>query len=263
MTREPRVLLYDIENTPFLGWSWGPMWDCNMIKIERDWYILCFAYKWLGEKQVHYVGIDQFPADAKKTPQSDYHVVKALHDLMSEADIVVAHNGNKHDQKKAQARMIAHGMEPPVPYKQIDTLRAFKAVGAFTSAKLNDLCAQLDVGHKEQTGGIDTWWGCMANDPASWRRMRKYNIQDVRLLEEAYLIIRPWIKTHPHMGRLRNDMTGCPKCGVSALDAWKRGYDRSTLVPKIVLQCRNCKGYFRERLMEPAEKGKARSKYVN
>jgi len=52
----------------------------------------------------------------------------------------------------------------------------------------------------------------MKGDSAAWRTMKKYNIQDVELLEKVYLKLRPSIPNHPSVAKLR-DRVGCPNCG--------------------------------------------------
>src|SRR5690606_17959042 len=99
--------------------TWGK-YEQNLVWSIQDWYILCFAYKWLGERKTHVIAQPDFK-DYKPGSSDDKNVVQKLWELFEEADVVVAHNGNSFDQKKSQARMIYHGMRPPAPYKQIDT----------------------------------------------------------------------------------------------------------------------------------------------
>ena len=44
---DPRVLLFDIESSPNLSWTWGK-WDQNVLRFEREWYILAISWTWLG-----------------------------------------------------------------------------------------------------------------------------------------------------------------------------------------------------------------------
>jgi len=56
------------------------------------------------------------------------------------------------------------------------------------------------------------------NQQAALDEMLKYNKQDVIGLQELYLSIRPWIKSHPNIGIL-GDILGeaCPTCGFQSL----------------------------------------------
>ena len=51
--------------------------------------------------------------------------------------------------------------------------------------------------------------------------MRRYNRQDVLLLEELYETLQPWIKGHPSHGALTGADV-CPKCGSGFLE--RRGF---------------------------------------
>lgn len=235
-----KVLIYDIETTPVISYNWG-IWDQNAIEVIEDWQILCFAYKWLGEKKTHVIGQDDFPG-YKPGVNNDFMVVAKLQQLFDEADIIVAHNGDSFDQKKSQARMMAHGLNPPSPYKQIDTKKVAKRYAAFTSNKLDDLGKKFNLGQKLQTGGFTTWKGCMDGDPKAWAKMKKYNIQDVVLLEKIYLKLLPWIQTHPAMNVLLDRPEACPKCASGPLQA--RGLTTPTKTGRRRrYQCTKCGGW--------------------
>ena len=48
MTKQ-KILFFDIQTSPILGWTWGT-WEQNMIRKERDWVIMSFSYKFKGGK---------------------------------------------------------------------------------------------------------------------------------------------------------------------------------------------------------------------
>ena len=56
----------------------------------------------------------------------------------------------------------------------------------------------------------------MNGDKDAWKRMEKYNIQDVVLLENLYGHLLPWIKSHPNHN-LFSDGHVCPSCSSSSL----------------------------------------------
>jgi hypothetical protein len=213
-----RILLYDIETSYLVTREkrWG-LWDDNPIQREvvHDWQILCFAYKWLDEKKTHFVAMwDDEDYKPGVENLDDTQVVKKLAELFTEADVVIAHNGNSFDQKKVQARMMIRKIQPPMPYAQIDTMRAIKQVASHTSNKLSELTKRLEITNKLDAGGIATWDGCIDGDKKAQARMKRYNKYDVIALEELYLEIRPWIKTHPKLNVLDEKPDECPKgCG--------------------------------------------------
>lgn len=234
-----RILLWDCETSPLITYSWG-IWEANAIKVIKDTQILCFAYKWLGDKTVKVIGQDDFKS-YKPGVNDDKHVVKAIWELFNEADVVIAHNGNSFDQKLAQARMMVHQLPPPAPYKQIDTKLVARRYARFTSNKLDDLGLALSLGQKLETGGFATWEGCLAGQQSAWNKMKKYNKQDVALLEQVYLRLRPWISTHPAVEQA--DIPVCPRCGSSKLQS--RGYRINSTTRTKRYQCSNCGGWSR------------------
>lgn len=247
MERDARILIYDIETSPIIGYTWG-VWQTDVIEILHDWQILTVAWKWLGEKKVHVVGQDDFKG-WKPGVNNDIEVVKKIHELFTEADVVVAHNGNSFDQKKVQARMMIHNLDPPAPYKQIDTKLVAKRFAAFTRNHLKHLANDLQTDNRKgDPGGFKTWQGCMAGDKKSWNTMKRYNKQDITSLEDLYLRLLPWISNHPNVGRLENKINVCPKCGSTQLQM--RGF-RVTNVGKYQrAQCQDCGGWCAMRIAE-------------
>ena len=98
---QPKILFYDIETAPNLSYVWGH-YQQDVIAHEREWYVLCFAWRWGHQKKVHAISLPDFPKAYANDPENDLHVVKKLHELFEEADIIVAHNGDKFDYKKAK-----------------------------------------------------------------------------------------------------------------------------------------------------------------
>lgn len=249
-----RILLYDIETAPNLVYTWG-VYEQNALEVVQPWHMLCFAYKWLDESKTHIVALPDFKSTYKKDPTNDFHLTEKLHSLFNEADIIIAHNGNQFDQKKVRAKFIEHGFDPPSYYRQIDTLKVARQNFKFDSNRLNDLGQRLGLGVKVETGGWSLWRGCIDGDEKAWAKMKRYNKQDVVLLEKLYLRMLPWIQNHPNISVLNgNGLTGCPKCGSE--DLIKRGIRHNKTTSYQSYQCNVCRGYCNERMAEKADKPK-------
>lgn len=151
-------------------------------------------------------------------------MVKTLHKLLDEADVVVHYNGTKFDIPILNQEFLLHDLPPASPVKQVDLLKTVRSKFRFPSNKLSYVSQKLGLGDKLEHKGFALWEGCMANDPASWETMEAYNKQDVKLLEDLYDVLRPWIKSHPnHNLHLDSDSDHlCPNCGSENLK--KRGY---------------------------------------
>lgn len=236
----PRILLWDIETSPILGYAWNK-WQTDILKVHTDRHLLTIAWKWLGDKKVKCLGLPDYPERYAKDPEDDYELAKLAWELFNEADIVVAHNGVQFDTKKAQARIVFHGFPPPSPFFEVDTLRLAKASFSFTSNRLNDICEQLDLGVKREVGGIETWLGCINGDPKAWARMKKYNQHDVVLLERLYLKLRPWATRHPNLATIGERPGACPKCGAIGTMII-RGHRYTAVTVRTQYQCQESKG---------------------
>ena len=210
-----KILVVDIETAPNLGYTWGK-WQQNVISFKEDWYILSYAYKWLGDKKTHAKSLTSYKS-YEKGSMDDKELCADLWKLFDEADIIIAHNGLSFDIKKSNARFIIHGFNPPAPYKIIDTKLEAKQYFKFDSNKLSELGKYFHVGTKLQTGGFQLWLGCMAGQKKSWKTMVEYNKQDVVLLEKVYLKLRGWIKNHPNLNILQLTNDNCPNCGKDTL----------------------------------------------
>lgn len=233
-----KILLYDIETGPNLGYIWGK-YEQNVLDYKNEWYILCFSAKWLDSKKTISRSLPDYK-NYKKDKTDDSALVQDLWNLFNEADIVIAHNGLNFDNKKATARFIFHNFPPPAPYKTIDTLREIKRVASFNSHKLDDLGKTLGLGRKIKTDFL-LWVGCINGDMKSWQRMKSYNRRDVLLLEKFYKKILPYIRHH-NQGNY-DDKNICPRCGSSKIQF--RGYAVSLTAKYRRFQCLDCGGWSR------------------
>jgi hypothetical protein len=239
-----KVLLYDIEISPLLGWAYQ-LWDANIIHVERDSHILCFAFQWLGDSKVHVVAQPDFKG-YEKYPHDDKLVVEALWDLLDEADVVIAHNAVGFDNKVANACFLKHGMTPPSPYRTVDTLKVCRSKFKFPSNALAKLAKQLEMGSKSKTTHADLWRSCIDGDARAWKLMKRYCAMDVKLLHDLYVKVRPYTTTHPNVAV--EDGFACPKCGGTKLQS--RGF-RYTQVGKYRrYACLDCGGWASRREAE-------------
>ena len=62
------------------------------------------------------------------------------------------------------------------------------------SISLDHISQELGIGKKTSHQGFDLWQKCMADDVTAWKLMKKYNINDVKLTEELYEKVKPWLK---------------------------------------------------------------------
>ncbi len=235
---QPKILFWDLENSPNVGYTWGK-WQQNVIEFVDEWRLLSFSVKWQGGKQItkclaDYPGYDPLKPD-------DSELVRDLWTYLNSADILIGHNGDRFDKRKAYTRFIELGLPPPQPSKTVDTLKQARKLFAFNSNKLDDLGRRLGVGRKMQTGGFELWKLCMAGDAKAWNRMKRYNSADVRLLQSVYDKMLPYMTAHPNLNVILNRELGCPKCG--SIDIQHRGFHYTATGRSRRYHCTNCKGY--------------------
>lgn len=204
---QSKILLLDIETSPIVGLVWK-MFDTNVAKKIKSTTILSVAYQWIGG-ETKVISRDNI---------TEKQLLRKLHKLLDDADIVIAQNGDSFDIKKINARFIVHRFNPPSPYRTVDTLKVSRSVSSFDSHSLENLGNDLDEGEKIKHRGIDMWWGCMNGNNKDWHDMKRYNKKDVDLLARIYLRLRTWIKNHPRT----SEHSVCQHCGSS--DHQSRGY---------------------------------------
>jgi hypothetical protein len=254
-----RGLVFDIETSPLITYAWG-IWEANAIELIEDKQILSVAWQWVGEKKVHVVGQDDFKNYVPGV-NNDIEVVKTIWKLLEEADYGVAHNGDSFDFKIVNARIMAHDLPPYSPVKQIDTKKIAKRVAGFTSNRLKDLARDLKVAQKGDPGGFATWKGCLAGDPKSWKRMKKYNKLDIPPLMDLYLKFRPWDKSGFQLNVAEGRPAACPKCGGPKMHAGMKYRATNTNLYQY-FRCMDCGGMAKTRIPEQKLK-EERMQYVS
>ncbi|MBT6045373.1 MAG: RNase H superfamily protein [Candidatus Scalindua sp.] len=220
-----KVLFFDIETAPMEVYTWHLYPKMIHIgQIIKDWNIICWRAKWLGDDTI--LGSSQTPSEAIE--RDDERVVRDLYALLNEADIVIAHNLVDFDKKKANTKFLQYNLPPSAPYQVIDTLREARKNFKFSSNKLDYLCQELGFGNKINTG-FDLWKKCLAGDSEALNDMYVYCGRDIEMLEELYLKLRPFIKSHPNMALYLDDREGkCSNCGSSDLTPMSRPYYTQT-----------------------------------
>lgn len=193
----PKILMVDIETAPMLGYIWG-LFDQNigLNQIHTDWHVLSWAAKWYdpsGKVSYPMMYMDQRNA---KDLENEKVILEGIWKLLDEADIVVGHNSKRFDVKKLNARFIVHKMQPPSPFRQLDTLTIAKKHFAMTSNKLEYLADKLGCKLKKMKTkkfpGFELWKQCLAKNKEAFKEMELYNKRDVEVLEEVYEKLIPW-----------------------------------------------------------------------
>ena len=236
--RTPKLLFYDLEVCRDIVEGYGNKWDFKVVKWVRHQELMCYSFKWRGDKGPTFVYRHQF-----KTMKE---FIQSLRDRLHQADIAVAHNGDKFDNKMTNRFILKNGVEPPSPYFSVDTLKVARSKFKFPGNSLNDLAEYLGLGKKESITYGDLEDDFMSDKPSkkTISLMRKYNNMDVELLEKLYDRLLPYIPNHPNMARLSNMFDACPQCGADGHNIGREKYRVTKLGIYMQYKCKLCKKYF-------------------
>lgn len=214
---DQKVLILDIETSPLLVYVWNLKDQyVGLNQMVRDWHIMAWSAKWLGEPASAIRYYDQ----RNLKVGNDLPILRPLWRLLNEADIVLTQNGKSFDAKKINARFMLHGMQPPSPYKHLDTYLIVRNAASFTSHSLEYLSEKFCTKYKKLSHakfpGLSLWLECLKGNKAAWDEMRLYNIHDVLATEELYEKVKAWTpKTAPALFYVKDVSTKCRRCGKS------------------------------------------------
>lgn len=235
----PKILHIDIETSPNQAFVWGLFkQNVGLSQIVDTSRTMCFAAKWHGKSPVIY-----------HDEQNGNHraMIQEAWDLLDEADWVVHYNGKRFDIPTLYKEFVQYGMAPPSPFKQIDLLQTAKKQFRFPSNKLDYVAQALGLGAKVKHEGFQLWVDCMNGCPKAWKRMKRYNVQDTKLLETLYERLLPWIPQHPNAALYQDDLDTpvCPACG--GTHRQKRGFAYTNVSKFQQYQCQSCFKWYRGR----------------
>lgn len=222
---KPNLLYFDIEWKPAKAYVWR-MYDENVgpDQLIDAGGLLCFSAVKGDTGEVVF---------ASEWDDGHEEMVYKLYDLFQWADVVITYNGNKYDIPKTMGEFLLAGLPPPPPPTSIDLLKTVKKMG-FVMNRLAFIGPFLKIGQKVKHEGFPLWSGVMDGDVSAQKRMKKYCIQDSKLLVKLYNKIKPYILNHPFLG----DRGVCGACEGKVLHS--RGFRRTKSFKIQRLQCQSC-----------------------
>jgi RNase P subunit RPR2 len=241
----PYMLILDIETAPMVGYIWGTFkQNISPSQLIDGPCMIGWSAKWLFDKNTK----SDILTPEEATNRDDKRITESIWQWINKADIIIAHNGDKFDLPFLNSRFVVHGMKPPMPYQTIDTLKVAKANRwgfRFSSNRLDSICLDLGLPRKIHTD-FSLWSECLNGNKKALKDMEKYNRNDVGILEEVYVRLMPWIKSHPNIGLYMDTTeTVCPNCGNVNL-TWEGEY--YTMVGKYsAFRCDTCGAVGRSR----------------
>lgn len=173
--------------------------------------IICACWKWHGKKRVHSV-------DWGKNQDTE-KVIKTLDkEVISKADIIIAHNGDKFDMRHINTHRLVNKLPPLPEVATEDTLKQCRKHFYLPSYSL-DYISTLLLGDQKLKTDFKLWVDIVVHKKVTaLRRMVKYCKKDVKLLEKVEQILAPYVEHKVHRGIIKNgNRDSCPNCGETKL----------------------------------------------
>lgn len=236
-TPQAKVLIFDLETAPLIAYTWG-IWNQNIRTdfIIRDWFVYCWSAKWLWDDKV--ISMSLRPKEIKEA--NDKRIIQGLWNLFDEADIIVAHNLDKFDEKRSKTRFLKHNLKLPSPYSKIDTLKVARKNFNITSNRLDYIGKEfLGIGGKMETP-TGLWQAVDKCEDGAMKTMVDYCERDVTLLEDVYLHLRPYHRQHPNISLMEEDdgQLHCKSCYSSKLV--ECGEHKTMVAAYTAYRCSSC-----------------------
>lgn len=218
-----KVLLFDLETTN--------------LSADFGW-IICWGWKWLGEKEAHTKSVLDFPHGHYWT---DRHLLKHIYDEVKQADIVVGWYSSRFDWPYLQSRLLVNTGKilPPMPH--VDGWWIARKKMKLHSNRLNSVQNFLNLPTAKTPLMPDHWVRAQQGHREAVRYIQEHCHNDVECLEQAYLLIRPLCPAHPNVSIAAMNCDGCPVCGSPRVIHKKDKFNRVTQSP--LYQCVDCKSW--------------------
>ena len=203
----PRILIFDLETSGL---------DANR------GHIMCAVAKWLNDDYSYTWRIDETPGFGD-TPGSfidDSAIVQELVELCTEADAVCAYYGGygKFDVPYLNTRAVAQNLRPCPPLTVIDPYTTAKGSMKLARNGMASVAEVLNCELQKTHLPWADWIAAQYGDTKAMNKILEYCINDVLVLEELYLKLRPLIRNHPYVAN-NPEATDeerrimCPSCG--------------------------------------------------
>lgn len=212
--------------------------DIEATNLKADFgYLLCVGWRFLGQQKIHCPSLASWKTQHSKDPTDDYELAKEVHGVLSSADILVTYYGTRFDLPFLRTRFIYHQLPPIVHIPHVDLYYTARNTLLTSRRKLETVSAfVLGQTHKTRLDG-PTWNRAAAGNLKAMRYIVKHCRMDVKDLQDTYMAMRPYIRSHPFVGA---DSGHCRWCG-KEVSTIKQYYPTLTGQKQLV-KCVSCKG---------------------
>jgi|SRR5579884_2391521 len=215
------------------------LWDIEATGLVADFAtILCIGWKLLGEKEVHLLTIDSYK-EFEKDKTNDKPLIKDFLKVYNSADVQVTYNGTRYDVPMILSKTLEHGLEVPPNVPACDLYFTVKHNLKLSRKSLQNVGYYLKLSDEKTPVEGKIWRKAATGDKKSLQYIYTHCKQDVLVLEDLYLKIRPLIRRHPRVGEVRE----CSACGSSRLHRRGRALSTTAKTDRYRYQCQDCSSW--------------------
>lgn len=259
--KKPRIVSFDLEVSPALGYFYPPTWETGILRTKERQRLMSFAWQVVGEKKITALNLSKMDT-YKVDPFNDKLLVIELHKVMSSADILLGQNSDQFDVRMANYFFIMNDLDPIEPKKYLDTKKIAKRYFKFLNNTLDNLGEELGFGGKTEITYKNLWVPAyLEQDLKSWRLMDIYCKNDVDVTTKIYLKMRGFAHQHPSVSRITGEYDSCPRCG--GYDYRLKAYRVTNTSRYNQYFCNTCHGYFSDRKAITETAGDLKPAFVN
>jgi len=251
---KPKILYFDLETLPI------PDRVIEILPSIGNWpgrtmaadinSILCFGYKWEGQKKAKSINAWDFSRTWKVNRNNDIPLLKEALPILLQADQIVTFNGIKFDEKFFKTRVLSARAQTkdketfilPPNIHHVDVMRSIKRHTKLYSNRLKDVNKFFNVMEKGSAGGWDVW-ARIANGTYTNRDLKdmdKYCKTDVDSMVELYKETMPLHgpRVINHNVFVDKDNPVCPNCGSHNLKSNGRRHTSAHSYTRLI--CGDC-----------------------
>ena len=244
---KPQVLFYDLECTLSKSYHFGQYKQNLSVKQQvQEGHLLSHAWVW-GDEPV----VGSILTREEVLNHDPERLVLEAWALFDNADIIVAHYGKKFDIPKMNGYFLKYGLQPPSPYKVVDTKEISSKKFLLPFNSLEYLAKALGVQQKIDNSGIQLWIDCDHGKQEALDEMLAYNIGDVEALRDVYNRLITWDNNGVNMALYNDEHEAlCTHCGSDNIVPLDGKYAYTTQRKYSLYRCNSCKAVLRSNRKE-------------
>ncbi len=239
---KPKLLHYDLECTLSKSYHFGQYKQNLSVKQQvQEGHLLSHAWAW-GDEPV----VGSILTREEVLNHDPERLVLEAWALLDNADIVVAHYGKKFDIPKLNGYFLKYGLQPPSPFKVVDTKEISSKKFLLPFNSLEYLAKALGVQQKIDNSGIQLWIDCDQGKQEALDEMLAYNIGDVEALRDVYYRLISWDNNGVNMALYNDEHTTlCTHCGSDDITSLDGKFAYTANRKYSLFRCNSCKAILR------------------